>query len=184
MVYLMTLICGSILTFFSLESCSKKEAGKMPDDILSLKKTSYMGKQLKLDGYYYVTYNGEINGIYFLFNNGVFSYFGASGGDFVKADGLIRDPNSKQTVKNNKDFWGLFLVDGNNIKMEQWHPINAGEPLRAYVRSGTVLNDTTFQMTEVYRMQNGQKTEISKINEIYKIHTYSPKPDSTNNFIP
>lgn len=172
------------MTATSLCGCSKSEDENKsnPDDLLSITKTKYTGTQLRIDGYYYTLFNGEVQNIHFFNNNGVMSNFGACGGDISKASSHIKDPNVLATVKSNKYFLGVFIVNGADIKMEQWHP-SSGGPLPAYVRAGKNLNDTTFQITEVCRMQNGQKSEAMVISELYHFKNYSPKPDSTNVFV-
>jgi hypothetical protein len=161
--------------------CSKNERDKTADDILSLNKTNYTGEQLKIDGYYYQLSEGKIYRIQFFYRNGILSDFSGGNNNFNEAADYIEAVKSK--IKNIKYSWGVFVIDGIGIKTEKWHPINAGAPYKAFVRSGEILNDTTFKMTEMYRMQNGQKTEVSAINEIYRFHEYSPKPDSTNCFV-
>ncbi len=172
-----------MIALLSIGGCSKTKTEMKQDDTLSLKKTAYTGNQLRIDGYYYAIYNNQIYSIYFLFENGVYADFHSSSGDLEYTDTFIKKNNVLGVVKRTKYSWGLFLVEGSDIKMEQWHPSNGG-PLPAYVRAGKILNDSTFQMTELYRMQGGEKTDASTINEVFKFHEYSPKPDSTNSFIP
>jgi hypothetical protein len=83
---------------------------------------------------------------------------------------------------NSKFNWGVFQVNGANIKFERWYP-SSGGPLKAYISSGEILNDTTFLITESYRMQKGNKTELKDRNETYYFREFSPKSDSTNKFI-
>lgn len=55
--------------------------------------------------------------------------------------------------------------------------------LEAYVRAGKILNDTTFHITESYRMVDGVKTNIKQRDEMYYFREFDLKPDSLNNFI-
>ncbi len=180
MKYTMSLTLTVMVTLFSMCGCTKDENGSKSDDVLSLKKTVYFGHQLKIDGYYYQLYDGKMHNIKFFYYNGVLSDLG-SNASFDETASYIEAVKTK--VKNLKFCWGLFIIDGTEIKTEKWYPINAGEPLKAYVSSGEILNDTTFKMTQFYRMQNGLKTEVSTISEVYHFKSFNPKPDSTNNFI-
>ena len=55
------------------------------------------------------------------------------------------------------------------------------EGMPAYLKTGDIINDTTFVITEVERSKDG--SERRTINEMYHYKHYSPKPDSTNNFV-
>ena len=89
----------------------------------------------------------------------------------------------KGDLLDDKISWSVFQFDGNNIQFERWYP-SSGGPFPAYVRSGEILNDTTFIITEIYRMKDGVKTDVEESNEVYQFQAFSPKPDSTNRFIP
>lgn len=156
---------------------------KRDDDKLTIPKTPFTGNQLRIDGYYYSLFNNEINTIYVYFQNGVFQHFGVTkcGLDFDKAELYFSNANSLKVIKNNKYFWGVFLINGDNIKKEEWQPSSGAFPV--YTSEGKILNDTTILFTQLYRLQNGQKTGLTTINETYYFRKFSPKPDSTNEFI-
>jgi hypothetical protein len=160
-----------VMLLFGL-SCNKFENG---DDVLSLQWEDYSGNALKLDGIYYFeteNFEGPLFQRYALYRNGIIRNLGGS-----KNIDDLRFPSG-----NSKYEWGVFQIDGTRIKFERWYP-SSGGPLKAYIRSGEILNDTTFLITESYRMQKGKKTEIRERNEVYHFRQFSPKPDSTNNFI-
>lgn len=94
---------------------------------------------------------------------------------------MYRNGEHYNFSKGLKDSWGVFKIDGNKILFERWYP--SQPPLKAFVGSGIILNDTTFRITEYYRMQGGQKTNIESSSEIYHFKAFSPKTDSTNNFV-
>ena len=164
-----------------LFSCAKND--NVSDDVLTLKKTIYTGTQLKTNGYYYMLENNNINSIFFLYKNGIINSFGASGSNFLEAESNFTNSHVLDIVYNNKYNWGLFIIENNNLKIEKWQTGN-GSPFPAYFNTGKILNDTTFQLTELYRLRNGQKTEFVETNYTYHFRKYSPKPDSINNFIP
>lgn len=172
---------NAILSLFAFTGCTKdKEVQK--DDVLSIPKTPYGGNQLKIDGYYYQLFEGKIHNIILFYRNGLITEYGGSRSDFNDAAIYINEGTNK--VKNIKYAWGVYAINGLEIKIEKWYPINPGQPLKSFVRSGRIINDTTYQLTEMYRFQNGEITEHSQINETYYYRHFAPKPDSTNTFIP
>ncbi len=145
------------------------------DDVLTLDRQAFVGNDLALNGYYYTeveTFEGIIFDRYAFYRNGIIRYLGGSES--------LQEKNFH--LNQSKVIWGVFQIDGKNIKFERWYP-SSGGPLKAYIRAGDTLNDTTFHITESYRMQDGQKTEVREKNETYHFKEFSPKPDSTNAFI-
>ncbi len=161
-----------LLFFLSLFfiNCSKEK-----DDKLNLVQQDFNGNQLRLDGYYFTekeNFEGIIYSRYTLYQNGIIRFLGG--------------PNTLDNIifssANSKTVWGIFNIENNIIQFERWYP-SSGGPLEAYVRAGKILNDTTFHITETYRLLNGEKTQYRLKDEIYHFKQFSPKPDSTNNFI-
>ncbi|GIV26481.1 MAG: hypothetical protein KatS3mg027_0295 [Bacteroidia bacterium] len=152
------------------------------DDELTLTRTNYTSNQLRIDGYYYQKLNNNFFSIYCFYRNGVLLATGGVFSSIQDMDKYLYDEFiNRQEYKNYKSNWGGFLIQGNSMKFERWYP--SDPPLKAYVRAGTILNDTTFIITEVYRMKDGSKTEVQTLNEIYHFKSFKPKPDSTNKFI-
>ncbi len=154
-----------------------------PDDKLSLTKTEYTGQQLKIDGYYY-TINKFSNkaSVYVFFNNGVLLNAG-DGYDLTVPNYIENSLSSTSFInklKGIKFSWGLFNVEGNNISLERWYS-STGGPLKTYIDFGTIINDSTFQITNSMRSDG---TEKRSENIIFKFKKFSPKPDSTNSFTP
>ena len=153
-------------------SCDKGNNG---DDVLSLERQDYVGNELMIKGIYFhevQTSRGVRFERYALYINGVMRHLG-----------IAEQPNSpKISSGENKRDWGVFQVTGDQFMFERWYP-SSGWISRAFVRSGVILNDTTFHITESYRLQDGVQTEISERNEIYHFRAFSPKPDSTNSFV-
>lgn len=151
------------------------------DDKLSIQKMPYTGNQLRTDGYYYRSIDDYLT-VYFLYNDGTILY-----GSTFLANELIKHELEYKTnewqsiVKKSKYRWGLFEIEGNTIKFERWYP--SQPPLKAYVREGVILNDTTFKINQFYRIQNGNQTDLENIDETYHFKSFSPKPDSTNSFV-
>jgi len=163
-----TLIILAML--FNLLNC-----GKDRDDKLNFLQQDFNGNQLRLDGYYYTEMEnseGIIYSRYAFYKNGI-----------VRDLGSTKNLNQVNFLNGNYKFdWGLFIIENEHIKFERWYSNSTG-PYLAYVRAGKILNDTTFHITETYRLLNEEKTEFRLIDEIYHFKQFSPKPDSTNNFI-
>lgn len=165
---------------FFLLGCEKL----FKDDVLSIPQTSYQGNQLRIDGYYYKSNPNSSYVVYIFYRNGTI----LSAGSFMNSnlsdiETTLQDPSWISAKDDYKFNYGRFLIDGDSIQFERWYP--GSPPLPAYVRVGNILNDTTFVVKEVYRMKNGEKTEEeSGRNEIYHFKQFSPKPDSTNQFVP
>lgn len=165
---------------FFLLGCEKL----FKDDVLSIPQTGYQGTQLRIDGYYYMSNPNSSYVVYIFYGNGTV----LSAGSFIssnlpKVEETLQDPAWISANKEYKYDYGRFLIEGDSIRFERWYP--GSPPLPAYVRAGNILNDTTFVVKEVYRMKNGEKTEEeSGRNETYHFKQFSPKPDSTNQFVP
>jgi hypothetical protein len=144
-------------------------------DELSFEQRPYLGDELRMDGYYYSPYTtseGTRHDVYFFYRNGVARYNGS--------------PLDLDNVGNNASFygdarhhWGLFHVDGDRIAFERWYP-SSGTHTRAFIRSGRILNDTTFVITES-RRSNGEDPRQQE--EAYHFRAFSPKPDSTSGYL-
>lgn len=108
--------------------------------------------------------------------------------DLLAKEESFENGSFYQHIKENKRSWGLFNIEGNTFKFEQYYPssgsFTGGTGLRAFIRQGTILNDTIFHITESYRMVDGVKTEHNTKNEMYYFKEFSPKPDSTNCYVP
>ena len=168
-----------ITMLFVMQNCLKHNYAN--DDKLSIQRTDYLGDELRIDGYYYLLYGDGYYTAAFFYRNGIL-FQGAAGSidDIEEHENYYL--NGYYNNNNVKYRWGVFKIEENLIKFERWYP-SSGGPIHAYVRSGVILNDTTFHITEVYRMQNGEKTDLSTTDEIYHFKQFSPKPDSTNVFI-
>ncbi len=167
-----------LLSLIVLNSCQLLFC---PEENLSFKKTPYYGNDLKLKGYYYHSYdNNRFLSIYFFYRNSVVYYLGSFSSNDWKQNGETHYQNitKKVTQKNIKYCWGLFVIRENYISFEKWYPSDGPDPI--YIRSGHILNDTTFIITQSMRPDS---TEVEDEYEIYHFKQFSPKPDSTSKFI-
>lgn len=169
-----------LAVLLSLTSSCKKDI--MKDDALSIQRTSYTGDELRIDGYYYQEVDNSFFSIYFFYRNGVL----LSAGGVFSNENAIEEYIKKEFLRNegyrkNKTFWGIFNIEGDTIKFERWYP--SEPPLKAYVREGEILNDTTFVITESYHLVDGHRADLTQRNEVYHFKEFTPKPDSVNLFV-
>lgn len=158
-------------------------------DDLHLEQRRYTGNELQIDGYYFKTYNeGKSTIVYFLYENGIIqggtSYGGANWEEKLQADIVSGEYHQSSLTRRHR--WGLFQIQDSSILFEKWHPGTPG-PEVPFASSGVILNDSTFWMKQRFKFENGKRTEvrdITEINDIYHFRQFSPKPDSSNPFIP
>ncbi|MBQ3710679.1 MAG: hypothetical protein II887_08245 [Bacteroidales bacterium] len=170
------------LIIMVLSCCTKTHSTK--DDFFTIQKTPYIGDKLRIDGFFYQKWDNGAKylNITFFYKNGVVFQGNSAGhmSDLVEqAQQTLLNHDQK---KNIKSFWGLFQVDDNKIIYERWEGSQLG--YLVYREEGVIINDTTFVMTEISRVNQGVKTEIKPIERMYYFKEFSPKPDSTNVFIP
>ena len=190
-----TIIIIGILSFLVFASACSFINNELlgGDDKLSITKKNYLGKELKIDGYYLEDiseYSLEdmddaYIGSYFFYQNGILLN-GRSRKNSLKEineqEEKYKNGSYYKDVKDSKLSWGLFEIEEKTIRFQRWYP-SSGGPLKAYVREGTIINDTTFRITRSYRIVEEAKTEIRSKNELYRFKKLSPKPDSTNVFV-
>lgn len=157
----------------------------LKDDTLSIGRKNIDGSILQTDGYYSHTYsnNPDYLEVYFFYRNGLILH----GGAFKKSELPERlaqfiSEQWVQAVKDSKFRWGGFEVSGSNISFERWYP--SDPPLKAYVSSGEVVNDSTFIIKKRFRLVSGKETDLTVLNDVFEFNSFRPKPDSTNKFIP
>ena len=165
---IMIILCTSILL-----------AGCFKDEDLMLPRTNYDGNELKINGYYY-SYSDN-NGIYvkYLFRNGIHLsayYFSTTDLSEVEKE-MVQEYD---LLQKDKSRWGVFVINGNTIQYSAWST-SVGGGLPTFKAIGTIENDTTFRITKSINNSDGREFER---DDIYHFRQFSPKPDSTNIFIP
>lgn len=167
--------------FVSFTSCEKIMC-REDDDELFFTRKEYIGNEARTDGYYHrIGYNGVINDVYFLFRNGVIMSLSGAEDNIKEMDKYILDRINNREYDWPKFTYGVFLISDNKITVERWQPSKC--PYKTAVMAGNIINDTTFVINEIYRMQDGAKTDIRELDRTYHFRQFSPKPDSTNNYI-
>jgi len=151
-----------------------------PDDELFLEKVPYEGKELRMDGFYYTEYTNEDGifwDIYFFYRDGSLIYTGAPVyGLEVFEQHIINGVFDGNNISKYR--LGVFQIKEDSIFFERWYPTE--RPLKAWIKSGIILNDTTFHITSWKRMKTD---EVYTKDEIYKFKQFNYKPDSTNSYI-
>ncbi|MBQ3710377.1 MAG: hypothetical protein II887_06715 [Bacteroidales bacterium] len=169
----------AITTLFSLGGCGKWNK----DEELTLTRQPYNGNTLRVDGYYYFLQNGNVYSSYFFYRNGVVINGEAadpnSPDPIAFMDEVFSSESFADQIKRRKTRWGLFEIQGDSIVFERWVIAEGGYPVMRF--SGNILNDTTFVITRAEYPQSGK---VFQQNDLYHFHAFSPKPDSTNVFIP
>ena len=150
------------------------------DDDLTLSRVEYKGSELKLNGYYFRSIDDDRLELMVLYRNGII--FTTNVGEIKSKwwESQFMDGSFGRKVGLAKYEWGLFLINNNTIKIEKWYINECGLPV--YLSNGELLNDSTFILKESRRSKDG--SNYRTYNLIYHFKKFSPKPDSTNTFIP
>jgi hypothetical protein len=152
------------------------------DPNLIMPKRENSSNKLSLNGYYYLKESGSNTGIIsvlFLYQNGILLHVGGFKMSLPEIDDYINTNILNYNFSKNRLGWGVYIINNFNITFERWYP-SSGGPMPVYVRKGNILNDSTFIMLSSEK-QNGKDKKF--ISETYHFRAFSPKPDSTNNFI-
>jgi len=146
------------------------------DDELTIRKQPYFGDELRTDGYYYRKENNQYLGFPCFYRDGCLLLMSGRESSLELVDNYIE---SVFGYKRNCSGWGIFLIQNEGlIRLEYYRGSDCG--WQVYVEEGTILNDTTFKITTLYRVDGSDKQGR---NDIYHFRQFYPKPDSTNTFI-
>jgi hypothetical protein len=168
-----------ILIFcFLIISCKKD---LFSDDKFSLVKTSYIGTELKINGYYYQEMDGYYYVSGFFYRNGIHLYVGGryTLTELNEFDKNIQNGHLDNKLKENKYCWGLYKIVSNEILYERYYNTDALSK-QSYVMSGVILNDTTFHITKSWR-SDGSEQKIR--DDLYHFKKVIIKPDSVNVYL-
>ncbi|KAA9338162.1 hypothetical protein F0P96_04755 [Hymenobacter busanensis] len=181
-----------IVCWLACASCEK--TGLCTDEKLSLTRSDLTATPaLQTNGYYYgapITETGPGGRTYqkvlVLYQNGVLLSAGAA--ELPKLNEYVRSiERSTRTpggnVPGRKSSWGICTLDGRSIQLNYWIDGHCGRS--TVLATGDVLNDTTFQITQLekhYPDSRGVQTEA--VEQRFSFRRFAPKPDSTNRFIP
>jgi hypothetical protein len=140
---------------------------------------------LKLNGYYSVKEKGESLGlisIYFLYENGIILYAGSyKNSNLIDIESKIKTnyvQNNNKVAKNYIIDWGVFNIHNQMITIEKWEPTQGKR--RSSIRKGVIIDDKSFRINYFFSPFVNKEYQTG---DTYFFHQFSPKPDSTNNFI-
>lgn len=149
---------------------------------LSMSRVPYTGNELKINGYYYsnLTSSNDI-GLAMFYRNGVcmFMYTRIESQDtlsYIENEILLNDELMSECWSTPNHI-GVFRINAGLIEFETWE---AGRDIITFSSSGVILSDTSFLLTEQVNNESGSS---SSLNLKFRYNEFSPKPDSTNNFI-
>jgi hypothetical protein len=157
-------------------SCNSKEK----DELLTIPFKPYTGNDLKLNGYYYYTDTQNqvpLTRVYFLYQSGVVIYAGSF--QSKNLNEIEKQFATNDNYKQSKVWWGVFNINPPAIVVEQWNGGSGGKNL-VIKQSAKIINDSTF-IVDLINWQDGRQFNA---NQTFHFQPFSPKPDSTNSFIP
>ncbi|MBT3206885.1 MAG: hypothetical protein HN704_03280 [Bacteroidetes bacterium] len=173
-----------LLVIILFVGCSKKLFD------LTLSKTPYSGVELRIDGYYYSDeysiyaaasddYDSYVD-IAVFYRDGFCIHTGThlnSQEDtliYIENEILLNEEYISD-LKSTPQHIGVFQIRYPDIEFEIWEARTT-----TFSNYGEILNDSTFIINK--KMNNGTGNTYS-VNLTYRFKQFSPKPDSTNNFV-
>ena len=176
----------TLILIVLLVSCNK---GDVP---LTLVAKPINSNVIRFDGYYYfntLSDKGEesVQSVFFFYRNGVMFFpFSTKISDVNKSlKNLTLKVNLDAYQKDaNKDAWGIFTIDGKNIAYQRLYDGGSRRRPMKYCK-GTILNDTTFLITECTNFGIGNSADKTfTVNDTFHFKHFSPKIDSLNPWYP
>jgi hypothetical protein len=170
------------ISFLIVITISCKKLGLCNDEELNLVRKDLNDNTIKTNGFYYRHADTDYRGVklfetFILYKNGILMLPGtAEYGELNDYITMI----SKSNVLDTKFVWGLFEIKNNTIRVNHWVAAQCGYP--ALLRTGVIINDTTFVLKKMTRIDS-QGTKESDIDEEFHFRQINTKPDSTNNYI-
>ena len=174
-----------IISFIFLKACVAFEP-------LTFKKQEFLGKNLKINGYFYNINNKNEYNAFFIYKNGV--YHGGKWRkkiDFNVNNLNLLDMDIKSIYEIEEKYptyynWGVFNVNYTNIEIERWVTSSGGGAYPTQILKGEIKNDSTIHfhtLIGAHPVNANSKKKTVNIDETYHFRQFSPKPDSTNKFI-
>jgi len=132
---------------------------------------------IEMKGFFCREYKPNVYEIIFLYKNSVLLNIGSCSMCEGKTVNEIVENQLEMldNLKERKDYWGAFSIRDYRIHLKKYFPIGWGS-YSVKESSGIVIDKETIKITHI----NDEKLEKSRV---YQFYPYSPKPDSTNQFI-
>ena len=83
-------------------------------------------------------------------------------------------------IKNNKDYWGVYHIEGSKIYIDTWRSDGNNKDF-GNRWSGDILSDTSFTITS---RNSCDGSSPKSVNKTYYFYPLSSKPDSVTSLIP
>ena len=176
-----------VVFLFLLVSCEKDWLKNcfIKDKEFSIKLTTYTENELRIDGYYYRDCSDNYSHIFVFYANGV-----RFGGSEVITTIDIEDRLRYSDFTKRYDrlsCWGPFEINNNVLRFEFYDIF--GNNWHTCIAHCKILNDTIFNIEKITFSKTGEEVNVDRqgtssglIGE-FRFKQFSPKPDSTNNFI-
>lgn len=165
-----------MLTLACLTNSCKK------DHLHELQKTPYLGSELRIDGYYYYSWDDQgitQYSIVVFYRDGTMlrpTIASDKNGSLAEIESEINTGNLYASNSERKSSWGVYNVLNDSIATSKWFPVFLGGHQTA-LSGGNIINDSTFEITSHENFKGGLSPET------YYFRQFSPKPDSTNSFL-
>jgi hypothetical protein len=166
----------TIISILLFVSCEKE----LHD--LSMDKNPYTGDELRIVGYYYTNLTSANDiGVAVFYRDGfcINTWVKPINQDTLRyiENEILLNSTFINKIKSIPTHIGVFQINAKSIVFETWE---AGRDIINFSHYGEILNDTTFLITKQVNNDSG-KSSSEKLT--YRFRQFSPKPDSTNNFI-
>ena len=149
------------------------------DKNFSMKTIPYTGNEIKIDGYYINDLDNGLSRVYIFYANGV--RFGGS--EVITTNDIevkLKASDFTKRYGDNRACWGPYEINNNKLMLEFY--ANRGNMWCTCIAHCEILNDTTFNIEKITFCRTGEEDK-NGIKGIFNFKQFSPKPDSTNNFI-
>ncbi len=180
------------MIYIPINSCEKKSENKNFEELI-LKRIENIGNNLKISGYYYENLdalNDKYASAFCLYSNGILISLGSFQkiNFFQNVEKLLTDKNFKNYFTS-RSGWGIFTIQSTEITIENWgNKIATNQPYPAFGKIGKIIDNSTIEIYQMYKIEKKQKINLDHslfyLPTSYHFREFSPKPDSTNNFIP
>jgi len=175
-----------IIFLFFLTVCCKDFLIK--DKEFSMKAILYTGNELKINGYYYKKYSDEKSLVLVFYENGV--QFGGNGISIptIEIEDRLRESDYTRKLRDWLAWWAPYDIYNNVLRFEFYDIF--GHNWHTCIAHCEILNDTTFNVKKITFSKTGKEVNVNKYGTSYyslgewHFKQFSPKPDSTNIFIP
>ena len=158
----------------------KKDPNRGDEPLCSLRSENN-SNALRLGGFYYYqsSLNPERVSIYILNSNGTLGDTGIEL-PLTNAQSKFNSASFLSYISDNKSYWGVYHIEGANIKIDTWHANSNGKDF-GYRWSGDILSDTSFRITSSALCDGSEYTSLDRL---YYFYPLSNKPDSVTSLIP